>query len=84
MKLRDHFEALAPQPQQAFAARAANAPTIPIHGRALGGLPAPVPSSAIGLREIGAYPDRLEIDQRSVVREIDRVDPLPVTFTTGC
>src|SRR5262245_66573833 len=58
------FQPLASLPQQAFASRPPNAPTIAIHRVTGLGVLRPVASSAIGFRDIAAHADRFEIDER--------------------
>ena len=57
------FQACAALPQESLAPGPANAPAIPVDGVAGRGLAAPVPPPPIGLREVGADADRLEVHQ---------------------
>jgi hypothetical protein len=60
------FRALTAKPQQTQAACAANAPTIAVHRSARLGMVLPVPSSAIGFRDVAADAHGFEIDERLI------------------
>src|SRR6516164_4555935 len=60
------FQALTAKPQQTQAACAANAPTIAVHRSARLGMVLPVPSSAIGFRDVAADAHGFEIDERLI------------------
>ena len=60
------FQSLAAQPQQALAARAANASTIAVDRVACLGILLPVASAAIGFGDVTADADRFEIDERLI------------------
>jgi hypothetical protein len=60
------FQALAPQPQQAQAARAANATTIPVDRATRVAVVLPVSASPIGFRGAASETDGFKVDERLI------------------
>jgi hypothetical protein len=60
------FQALTAQSQESLGAGAANAPTIVIHIVARLGMLLPVPSAAIGFRDVAADAHHFEVHERLI------------------